>query len=44
MDEAYTLTVPESEKDFGREAVDELMKDLLSGDPVRLPWTGSDRS
>ena len=34
VDEAYTLTIPESEKDFGREAVDELMKDLLSGDPV----------
>lgn len=34
VDEAYTLTVQDSERDFGREAVDEIMKDMLSGDPV----------
>ena len=34
VDEAYTLTVQDNDKDFGREAVDEIMKDMLSGDPV----------
>ena len=34
VDEAYTLTVQGSDKDFGREAVDEIMRDMLSGDPV----------
>ena len=34
VDEAYTLTVADNDRDFGREAVDEIMKDMLCGDPV----------
>jgi len=34
VDEAYRLTPIQSGRDFGPEAVDEIMKDLSEGDPV----------
>ena len=34
LDEAYRLTATGSHKDYGREALEELMRDMLSGDPV----------
>lgn len=36
VDEAYRLAPPGSEKDYGREAVDELMSEMEKGDPVMI--------
>jgi SpoVK/Ycf46/Vps4 family AAA+-type ATPase len=34
VDEAYRLTSNPDSKDYGKEAVDEIMKDMLNGDPL----------
>ena len=34
VDEAYRLTSSGSHKDFGQEALEELMRDMTTGDPV----------
>lgn len=36
IDEAYRLTSTNSEKDFGREALDQLMQSMNDGDPVMI--------
>ena len=36
VDEAYRLTPPDSPKDFGRHALDELMREMDSHDPVMI--------
>ena len=39
LDEAYRLTSSGSHKDFGQEALEELMRDMTTGDPVkRKEW------
>ena len=36
IDEAYRLRVADSDKDYGREALETLMQSMLSGDPVMI--------